>query len=163
MKKCLVFLVIMGLLLAGCGSEETFETVADAQAEQVLVRQRQIYVELPEDAASPVVESDSGRLYLCGDYEICIQTLNGGDRSATVRSLSGYEPDAVTVVEREREDAACWEFVWASAGESGDLVGRAMVLDDGMYHYCLTVLADADTTLQNQAVWDRMFDSFRLV
>lgn len=161
MKKCWIILVVLGLL-TGCGAEETFETVADEQAAQVSASQRQIYVELPGEAASPAVESDSGRLYLCGDYEICIQILPGGDRAATVRSLSGYEPEELTVMEREKEGTDCWEFVWASAGETGDLVGRAMVLDDGSYHYCLTVLADADTARQNQAVWDTMFGTFRL-
>lgn len=160
-KKALVFLMMMGLL-TGCGAEETFETVADEQAEQVIAQQRQIYVELPGEAASPAVESDSGRLYLCGDYEICIQTLEGGDRNATVRTLSGYEEAEVTVMELEREDARCWSFVWTSAGETGDMVGRAMVLDDGSYHYCLSVLADAETSRQNQAAWDRMFETFRL-
>lgn len=161
MKKLILLMLMMGLL-AGCGAEETFETIADEQVEQVIAQQRQIYVELPGEAASPAVESDSGRLYLCGDYEICIQILEGGDREATVRTLSGYEEDALTMMELQREDAACWTFVWASAGENGDMVGRAIVLDDGSYHYCLSVLADAETALQNQAVWDRMFETFRL-
>ncbi len=162
MKKCGMFLVILSLLLAGCGTEETFETVADEQAEQVIAQQRQIYVELPGEAASPAVESDSGRLYLCGDYEISIQILEGGDRAATVRTISGYDQEQLTMMERQREDGVSWEFVWASAGETGDMVGRAMVLDDGSYHYCIAVLADAETARQNQAVWDRMFESFRL-
>ena len=161
MKRMFVFLMVMGLL-TGCGAEETFETVADEQAEQVIAQQRQIYVELPGEAASPAVESDSGRLYLCGDYEISIQILEGGDRAATVRTLSGYEQENLTMMELEREDAKCWAFVWVSAGETGDLVGRAVVLDDGSYHYCLSVLADAETARQNQAVWDRMFETFRL-
>lgn len=162
MKKCWCVLMVMGLLLSGCGAEETFETVADEQAAQVLAQQRQIYVELPGDAASPAVESDSGRLYLCGDYEICIQTLQGGDADATLRTLTGYGKDGLTVLETQKEGMPCWEFAWASAGETGDMVGRAMVIDDGSYHYCLTVLADADTAEQNRAVWDRMFETFRL-
>lgn len=161
MKKILVFLVA-GCLLAGCGTQETMETISDEQTAQVLAQQRRIYVELPGDAASPAVESDSGRLYLCGDYEISIQILDGGDTDATVKCLSGYEPGALTIMETQREGICCREFVWVSAGETGDLVGRAMVMDDGSYHYCLSVLADADTAQQNQAVWDRMFDSFRL-
>ena len=162
MKKCLVLIMVMGLLTAGCGAEDTFETVADDPAAQVLAQQRQIYVELPGEAASPAVESDSGRLYLCGDYEISVQTLEGGDRDATVRALTGYGQDALTMLETQKEGLPCWEFVWASAGETGDLVGRAMVIDDGSYHYCLTVLAQADTAQQNRAVWDRMFETFRL-
>ena len=49
-----------------------------------------------------------------------------------------------------------------SAGETGDLVGRGMILDDGSYHYCLTVLAEADKAAENQAFWDSMFQTFRL-
>lgn len=162
MKKCWMILMVLALLLAGCGAEETMETVADEQVAQVLAQQRQVYVELPGEAASPAVESDSGRLYLCGDYEISIQTLEGGDTDATVRTLTGYGREALTMLQTRNEGLVCWEFAWASAGETGDMVGRAMVIDDGSYHYCLRVLADADTAEQNRAVWDRMFESFRL-
>ena len=161
MKKWILW-ISLALLLGGCGGEETFETMADEQAEQVIAQQRQIYVELPGDAASPAVESDSGRLYLCGDYEICVQILDGGDREATIRALTGFGQSALTVMETQREGLPCWEFAWSCAGEDGELVCRAMVIDDGSYHYCLTVLADADTARQNQAVWDDMFASFRL-
>ena len=162
MKKYWMVLGILALLLSGCGAEDTFETLADEQVAPALTQQRQIYVELPGEAASPAVESDSGRLYLCGDYEISIQTLEGGDRDATLRALSGYGEDGLTVLETLKEGMPCWEFVWASAGEKGDMLGRAMVIDDGGYHYCLTVLADAETAEQNRAVWDRMFETFRL-
>ena len=162
MKKCWILLAVFGLLLTGCGAEETFETVADENVAQVVAQQKQIYVELPGEAASPAVESDSGRLYLCANYEISIQILDGGDMEETVRTLTGYDMDALTVMNTEKEELDCLEFVWASAGETGDMVGRAMVLSDGSYHYCLTVMGDADTAAQNRAVWDEMFASFRL-
>lgn len=162
MKKWGIVLAVL-VLLSGCAVEETFETVSDEMVAQVSAQQRQMYVELPGDTASPAVESDASRLYLCGDYEICIQVLEGGDREATVKTLTGFSQQDLTVMETQHDSIPCLEFAWASAGESGDLVGRGMVLDDGNYHYCLTVLAPADTAEQNRGAWDLMFASFRLV
>lgn len=161
MKRCALLLGFL-VLLTGCAPEETFETVGDELAAQVIAQQRQIYVELPEDAVSPVIESDAGQLYLCGDQEIGIQVLEGGDRERTVRELTGHDMEELTVMETLRSGIPCLEFVWACAGESGDMIGRAAVLDDGNYHYCLTVLAPAETAEQNQAVWERMFATFQL-
>lgn len=162
MKKIWILLMVSVFALAGCAAEETFETVADEPAAQAAAQQRSIYVELPGEAASPAVESDSGRLYLCTDYEISVQILEGGDIQETVRTLSGYGMENLTVIETERDGFDCWEFVWASAGEGGDLVGRAMVLDDGSYHYCLMVLGEAESAAANQVFWEEMFGSFRL-
>ncbi len=150
------------LLLTGCGAEETMETVADELVEQVLGQQKLIYVELPAEAASPAVESDSGRLYHCGGYEICVEILPGGDLDATVKTLSGFDREKLTLVQTQRDDQECYELVWVSAGEMGDRVGRAMILDDGSYHYCVMVLGDADKAEANQVFWDEMFASFRL-
>lgn len=161
MKKWIVWM-ILPLFLTGCAAEETFETIADEQVAPVIAQQRQIYVELPDAAASPAVESDSGRIYLCGDYEIVIQTLEGGDLDGTLQTLTGFRRDDLTVMETWQEGCACYEFVFASAGETGDLVGRGMILDDGSYHYCLTVLAEAEKAEENQVYWEEMFMSFRL-
>ena len=155
-------MVLLACILTGCAAEETFETIADEQAAPVIAQQRQVYVELPDAAASPAVESDSGRIYLCGDYEIVIQTLEGGDLDGTLQTLTGFRRDALTVMETWQEGCACYDFVFASAGETGDSVGRGMILDDGSFHYCLTVLADADKAAENQVYWEEMFTSFRL-
>lgn len=162
MKKAWLIVMSLGLLLAGCSSEETFETVADQQILPVSAVMREILVELPDTAASPTVESDSARLYLCEDYEISIQILEGGDLNATVQTLSGYEVEKLTVMESSRDSYDCYEFVWACAGETGDQVGRGMILDDGNYHYCVSILGDADTARANRVYWDEMFGSVTL-
>lgn len=162
MKKLLLILAAAALLLPGCAAEETLETIADEILQPVSAQVRQIELELPAEAAAPAVESDSGRIYLCQDYEITVQTLQSGDLQSTVAALSGYAMDSLTVMETQKGNADCYRFVWASAGENGDRVGQAMVLDDGSYHYCLSVLGDADTAQENQAVWEEMFASFSL-
>lgn len=161
MKKFLLF-VSMILLLTGCGESETFETIADEQLLPAMAQPQEILVSLPGETAMPVVESDNGRFYLAGDYEIHIQTLEAGDLSRTVKTLSGFERDALTVMETEQDGMRRYEFVWSCAGENGDRLGRAVILDDGSYHYTMTVLRDADTTENTQIVWHDVFASFSL-
>lgn len=162
MKRWLIFAAV-SLLLAGCAPQETFETVADDLITPVSAMVRETAVELPGEAASPTVESESGRIYLCDGYEISVQTFLAGDLEATVRSVCGYDPDDLTVMHTESDGIDRYEFVWACAGEGGDRIGRAAVLDDGSYHYVLMVLGDAEAAREKQADWLRMFQSFKLV
>ncbi len=162
MKLCCLFLVI-ALLFCGCGQEETFETVSDELVQSVMAQPREISVRLPDNAAAPVFESDSQQVYLCEDYEIFIETLSSGDFPATVRSISGYDPSQLTILETQQQDVTRYEFVWASAGEEGDCLGRGVILDDGDYHYCMTVLRPAAVTEVSSVSWDDIFRSFTLL
>lgn len=151
----------LSLLLCGCGAQETFETVADEILQPVMAQPREISVRLPDNAVAPVLEAEGQQLYISEDYEILIETLSAGDINATVRSLSGYEKDQLTVMETQVQDVTRYEFVWACAGEKGDRLGRAVILDDGDYHYCLSVLRNVDT--KSQVVWSDVFASFALM
>ena len=162
MKKCAILILAVLLMLSGCAAEETMETVSDVLDAPVMAQMREISLVLPEEAASPTVESDSERVYLCEDYEITVQILDGGNLDQTVKTLSGYERDVLTVVSTRKDNLDRHEFVWACAGEEGDLVGRAMILDDGCYHYCVCVLGEAEQAMENKVLWDDMFRSFTL-
>ena len=70
--------------------------------------------------------------------------------------------EALTVLETEQDGAKRYDFVWASAADQGEQLGRAVILDDGSYHYTMTVLRDADTTESLQVVWSDVFGSFSL-
>lgn len=162
MKKIWVILPLV-LLLQGCGAEDTLETISDELVQSVMASPRQITVRLPDDTVAPVLESDQEQVYLCQDYEILVETMASGDLNETVRHLSGYEKEKLTLVQTEQEDVKRYEFVWVSAGEEGERLGRAVILDDGNYHYCLSVLRDADSTANSQIVWSDVFQSFGLV
>ena len=162
MKKLWIMCLMPALLLAGCGAEETLETITDEIVTPVSAQVREIYLELPAEAASPTVESGGDRLYQCQNYEIYVQTLPGGDLNGTIQTLCGYEKEDLTVMQTQKDGYDCYEFVWAAMGDSGDLVGRAMILSDGSYHYCVSVLGDADWTLENQIYWGDLFNSFTL-
>lgn len=160
MKRILLVL-LMSLLLAGCAEAELGETVADVWQEAVTVAApRETRLELPGEAVACAMESDTGRLYFGDGYEVMVQTLSSGDLDATIRALTGFDREDITVIQSQ-SDPKRWEFAWASAGEGGERLGRGVVLDDGNYHYCLTVLQDADDD-DCQIIWSQVFNSFEL-
>ena len=162
MKKYL-WMLLPVLLLCGCTSQETMETVSDELVLPVMAQPRDVSVELPGETALPVVENDAGRIYLCDAYEIVLQTMDGGDLSRTLQTLSGMERDQLTLMETMSEGVTRYEFVWTSAGEQGEQLGRGVILDDGDYHYCLSVLRNAEKTEKSQINWNQVFQSFHLV
>ena len=160
MKK-LLFVLLAVFFLAGCAQEEAAETVADVWEEPVLAQPKQIHLELPGETVACAMESDSGRIYLGDGYEVMVQTLPGGDLDATIRSLTGFDREDITVLQTSSQEPERWEFAWAAAGERGERVGRGVVLDDGSYHYCLSVLQDAEDD-DCQIIWSEVFSTFSL-
>ena len=163
MVKKIATALLLALLLSGCGAKETLETVADdIPLQPVLAQPAQISVRLPDNAVSPVLESDTQQLYFCEDYEIAIETRSSGDLSGTITALTGFAPEQLTVMHTSPGGVDRYEFVWAAAGEDGDRLGRGVVLDDGSYHYCMSVLRDAENPKKSQVVWSDVFSSFAL-
>lgn len=149
------------LLLCGC-SAPVYETLGDvAHISSTLPPARQMKLQFPADAAI-MTASGTDMLYQCGDYTICLQTMASGDLAATVRSLSGYEPPQVTLLETACSDHTRYDWVWTAAGEAGDVICRAAVLDDGKHHYCLSVSADAQKAGLLTESWNQLFGSFCL-
>ena len=160
-RKGLCFMFVC-FLLGGCGAEETLETVADEWVEAVIAPAREIRVSLPEEVTS-VAEDTTGALYIASNYEIHIQTMAGGDLDETIQSISGYEQEDLTVIATEPQGFKRYDLVWTAAGEGGDRIGRAVIVDDGTYHYTMTVLRDAGSVETDQVVWRTVFESFTLV
>lgn len=161
MKRCALLMMLM-LTLCGCAAEEVFETISDELAVSAMTQPREITVNLPDNAVTPVLDSDSQQIFLSEDYEIMLETLSGGDVDATIRSLTGYEKDKLTVMQTQWDGVERYEFVWVAAGETGDRLGRGVILDDGNYHYCMSVLRDAENPKMSQIVWRDVFASFQL-
>ena len=155
-----VWVVLLTGLLCGCRAQETLETVNDEWITPVMAQPREISVRMPEDTVAPVLEQDNRRLYMAQDYEIMLETLPSGDLNDTILALSGYEKAQLTVLETQQGDADRYDFVWTTAGETGDRLGRAVILDDGDYHYCMSVLRDPEEAL---IVWRDVFESFSLL
>lgn len=159
MKK-LCILLILCVLLSGCAAAPTFETVDDVYAPSADPQPCEMLLDLPENAA--VLTSNGENLYFCSGYELMTQTLPGGDLAKTLKTITGYDREHLTLLETSRDGLPCYTCAWTSLGESGDRVGRAVVLDDGCYHYCLSVMADAETAGQVQEQWQEVLTSLRL-
>lgn len=161
MKKC-VELLLLALLLGGCTGEPVTETVADSLQVPVLAEPAHIRVELPGEAALPVMENDNGRIYVWDDCTLVLQTLPAGDLEQTLYALSGRGREDLTVLRIPGEGRCRYELVWAAAGEGGDKTGRAVILEEGNYHYCMSLLQDTAAPEKSQICWDQVFSSFSL-
>ncbi len=161
MKKCWIIVLAL-MLLTGCtgpaletlGSIPQRPSTEDAQA--------QVLLELPQTAVADVFGSEEDILYTCDGYTISMKTLPAGDLKATVQTLSGYDPQQLSIVESSSGAAERYDFVWTAAAEQGELVGRAAVIDDGAFHYCLCVYAQAADAGSLGEEWNRLFSSFYL-
>lgn len=162
MKKCWIC-VFAALLLTGCGTRETFETVNDEILQPVMAPAGELSLQLPQSATAQAVQSEDGaKLYFCDDYVLTVQTLDGGDMERTARELCGFKTDSLRVMETVSGEYKRRDWVWTAAGEGGDHIGRAAVLDDGHYHYCVTVMADAGAAGDLEPEWNALFGSLHL-
>lgn len=162
MKK-LLWILPIALLLAGCGGAETLETISDAPEAPVSAAKQKILVQLPPELSSPTLQSEqAGELYICDDYTVTVQTVDGGDMAKTIRDAVGLEREELELLQTKQNDADRYQWVWASAGESGIQLGRGCIIDDGNYHYVLTALTSEETAAEVQAQWHEIFASFRV-
>ncbi len=157
MKK-LLFGIVVCLCLSACGAAQTFETVADEWVEPALAEPGEICLSLPETAVSAA----GGNYWYWDTGEISLERYRSGDLAGTIRQISGYGQDAVTCLTREQGGYCRYDLVWAAAGETGEQVCRAAILNDGQYHYVLTAVTDADRQEELSVALDAMFASFSL-
>ena len=161
MKKWQICLA--ALMLAGCGTPKSFETMSDQYVIPQQPEAAQVSIWLPEEAAVLTMENaDTGSQYLCDGYAVAVQTMAAGDLDSTLRSITGYGADALQIYALQSGECKRYECVWACAGEGGDQVGKAVILDDGTYHYTVTVLAPAANAGAQAEVWQQILGSVAL-
>lgn len=137
------------------------ETVCDVYPQAAEVQARQILLSLPEEAAQPAMEREDGeKLYLCNGYELRVQTLPSGNLTGTLRTVTGFTEDEMTVIQTMDGENTRYDCVWCTVGETGDQVGRTAVIDDGSYYYCVSVLADSAEAGKLRQTWQTLLDSF---
>lgn len=161
--KRMILMILLLLLLTGCGAAETFELVTDEPVQQVFAQPREMHFFLAEESSMPVMETEGGKLYLCGEYDVMSQILEGGDLDRTVRQVSGFSVEDLMVIRTESGDVKKAEFVWTCSAEDGQKICRATVLDDGNYHYVLSATVDAGKIEEYQEIWNGIFETFELI
>ena len=162
MRK-LWWLPLMIMLLAGCTGEQSYETVSDQLEVPVVSVRYSVSLDLPEEAADPVMDTGSEKLYECEDYTLTLQTMDGGDLEKTFRAVTGMGADALTVLQTQRNEMPCYQCAWTTAGEDGQRICRALILDDGNMHHAVTVMADHTLAGQLTEQWEAIFRSATLV
>lgn len=161
MRKLWLLLPVLGLLW-GCARQEVFERVEDLYQVRPPVA-GVIAVDVPADAlVTAMATGEDSTIYFCDGYTLTVQTLAGGDLGRTVTELTGFGPEAVTLVQTRDGELKRYEGTWICAGEGGDQVGQLVLLDDGGHHYAVTVMAPAARVGQLRLVWDSLLDSVTL-
>ena len=163
MKKILCF-AVLAVLLTGCASEPALETVADEPLQAVTAPVQQILLDLPESAKLEAMGAESqDKLYLCDGFTVSVQTMDAGDLDRTLRTATGYGAEDLTLMRTATATGKCYRCVWAAAGEGQTQVGKTCIVDDGNYHYVLTVMVpEADAGKLSQQV-QSVLDSFQVV
>ena len=161
MKK-LWLVAAIALTLTGCAKPENFETMSDQYEIPESVQAQQTNMLLDRESVSLGWENNEDKIYICDDFCVMVQTFSAGDLDATIRSVTGYGKEKLTVMERTTDGITRYECVWTSAGEGGEQVGRMLVLDDGTHHYALSVMAAAEKAGQLTETWQLLFDSFSI-
>lgn len=160
MKK-LSLLICMLVLFTGCAAP-VFETVDDQNDVQAAAVPATLLIELPDEAAAPAMNGPYGTLYFCDDYEIMIETVAAGNLDGTLQALTGFGREKINPVSTVRCGVPCYEGAWSAAGEAGDQVGRILVLDDGKFHYCVSVIGAAKEASSFAEDWQQLLDSVSL-
>ena len=158
-RICLGILLI--ILLTGCASKEKYETVSSCYVDQTVQSPQNICVIFPQSASVHVIQDDlDNKLLFADDYTISLQTLEGGDIQSTVKGCTGYDYHELSVIQTRKNDLTRYDCVWSAAGEGQDMIGRMAILDDGVYHYVLSVMSPASDVLDLSGDINLMFNSF---
>lgn len=163
MKQVLLVLV-MTLLFAGCTgeTEPVFETVGNVSYEQGTPPAAQtIYIDVPDEAtAQTMAGEDSPQIYTWEGYELRVETMEAGNVDATIQTITGLPAEKLTVMEQKIQDLNLYQTVWSTAGEEGVLLGRAMIADDGNYHYCVSLVSPEE--VDSSQLYAQIVGSFSL-
>lgn len=160
MKK--LFVLCLVLLLTGCAPQPVFETVEDVPVAPAAAQKR-LQLTLPEEAALLTSVTDTGSLYFCDGYTLCVQTLAAGDLERSLVTLTGFDRESLTVMQREQAGYRRYDTAWTAAGEGGTQTGRLVLLDDGNLHYAVTVMADSGVAGDLQTGWNELLETVELV
>lgn len=163
MKKWIMLTTcILFLFLNGCSGTESFEVIADNIEEPDLPLPAQINLEVPEDNAIKVMEGEGYALYEGNHYQIIVQTYPSGNLDETLQLVTGYSKGKLTVTKLNENNLDKYVCAWSAVTEEGELVGRCTIIDDGWYHYCLTVLTDAEFSRDLRDTVDAVFAAYSL-
>ncbi len=152
MKKLWVLLAVV--LLAGCQARD-YETLSDAYVEQQ-PQPGELFFLVPADGTVMTCSQPGEELYLWEGCTLSVRRRTAGDLDATLREVTGYGREALSPLQWEENGLDYTACAYVCAGEGGDRLGRTLVLDDGAWHYCLTLLVEADRAEEYSSLWENL-------
>ena len=160
MKKWMTGILI-AVVLTGCAGEKppAYETEGTMPVSAMEKPEAgEIGVWMPEEAIRAAMAGEDGsQVYTWGEYELRLQTVDGGDIRRTLEDLTGMDYGRLTVMNRKKGDLELYQTVWCSAAEEQTLISRAVVADDGHHHYCVSLTAPEDVDAEE--LYARIFQS----
>lgn len=163
MKKVIGFVILCaGFALSACSRSTPFETMGSVSQQSNADLKQQIVVALP-NGASICEENEQEKVYMCDGYTLSVQTMMGGDLNRTLKAITGFPKEELKIIETFENGTKKYSCVWTSAGEQELQVGRSCILDDGFYHYAVTVMAGESKTGKLQSTWENLLGSCRLM
>ena len=158
MKKWLI--LALAVLLCGCAKTE-YETMADEYTPLPPEEKARMVLNFSgEQEVSGLEGTDSESIYFCDGFTLTKQTLEAGDLDKTLRAVTGYSRENLSIMTQTQDGCKRYDFVWSCAGEGGDQVCRGSILDDGSYHYVVTAMASQEKAGELRATWNELFASF---
>lgn len=140
--KVLLGVITIAVVLVGCAGGDTtvWETVDDGGAVLASTPRYDVTLSTPADSVETFSEAGS-QIYTQnqGDYTITVETMQAESPDAMLKVLTGLEPERLTVMTTWQDGMPRYDLTWACAGETGLMVCRGAVIDDGSHYY--TVLA----------------------
>jgi len=144
MRKWIVsVMLVLAAVFSGC-SAEVFEPMLDVYNSGEQGTPLKMQIELPDDAAFCVMSGDTGTLYYGEHYEVSVETYPSGNISQTLYNVTGHKMEELTVMEIPVAQGNSYRCGWSAANDEGEQIGQCIIIDDGRFHYCLSVLADAE-------------------
>ncbi len=164
MKRICILLLAV-LMLAGCAEKKTFETISDGLEPEKVSKPMEMSAVMPAGVTAPVLSSTTaGKLYEYEEYTVTMQAVAAGDFSGLVRSVTGYHPDDLQIIESTQAGLQSYHTVWTSVGEGQTFVGRACILTDGNYYYVLSAMVPENKASDlSEGELKEMFATFRAV
>lgn len=163
MKKWIIgMMLLLGVTLCGCNGAESFEVIADSFIDSSKAEPAKMVLSLPDEVTLSVMSGSDWQYYEGEHYQIVLQTYPSGNLDQTLQQVTGYSKEHLNVMELSATNIDKYFCAWSSVSEEGEVVGRCTVLDDGVYHYCLSILVDADMSGEVRDTVNAVFATYSL-
>lgn len=161
MRVFLVLLICI-LCLTGCGAVQTFERIEDSAAVPVMAKASQLELTYADLEEALVFDNGNSKLYMCDGYSVILQTLEGGDLGRTVREVTGLDKEKLTLMKTDNNGIITYQCAWSAVGEGTDRICRAAILDDGAFHYAVTVMTNSGNMAAITKAWSPLLETLYL-